>query len=283
MYKERHAWYFLTLPAILLLAFSLFPAGWALFLSFTNYNVFQPTEWVGFDNFRKAFSDDLFIKSMANTFYYWILATPALVILPVFLAVLVNQKIPMIKWFQLTYYFPFLVSVVVTALLWKMMFREQGIINYLLSLVGIEPIGWLTNSATAMPSIGLITIWQGMGYYMLIYLAGLQAIPKDLYEAAEIDGAGFWKKQFYVTFPMLKAIIFFVTIVSTLSAFKEFTLMMVMTEGGPLYATTTVVYLVFREAFEGLDMGYASAISFILFAVILIITIINRQFFERNT
>lgn len=283
MYKERHAWYFLTLPAILLLVFSLMPAVWALFLSFTTYNVFQPTEWIGLENFRKAISDDLFIKSLMNTFYYWVLATPALVILPVFLAVLVNQKIPMIKLFQLTYYFPFLVSVVVTALLWNMMFREQGVINYLLSWFGIDPIGWLTSSVTAMPSIGLITIWQGLGYYMLIYLAGLQAIPTDLYEAAEIDGAGFWRKQLYVTFPMLKAIIFFVTIVSTLSAFKEFTLMMVMTEGGPLYATTTVVYLVFREAFEGLDMGYASAISFILFAVILIITIINRHFFERNT
>lgn len=283
MYKERHAWYFLTVPALLLLTFSLIPAVWALALSFTNYNVFQPVEWVGFDNFIRAFQDDKFVKAIVNTFYYWLLATPALVVLPVFVAVLVNQKIPLIHFFRMTYYFPFLVSVVVTALLWKMMFREEGIMNYLLSLVGMEPVGWLTDSNTAMPSLGLITIWQGVGYYMLIYLAGLQAIPKDLYEAAEIDGAGFWRKQVYVTFPMLRTVIFFVAVVSTLSAFKEFTLMMVMTEGGPLYATTTVVYLVYEEAFQGLDMGYASAISFILFAIILVITLMNRRFFERET
>ncbi len=282
MYKQRHAWLFLTIPAILLLTFSLIPAIWALFLSFTNYNVFQPLEWVGLENFIRAFSDQLFGKAMFNTFYYWLLATPALVVLPVLLAVLVNQKIPLINLFQLTYYFPFLVSVVVTALLWKMMFRGEGIVNYLLSLVGIEPIGWLTTSTYAMPSVGLITIWQGLGYYMLIYLAGLQAIPKNLYEAAEIDGAGFWKKQRHVTFPMLKPIIFFVLVISTLSAFKEFTLMLVMTDGGPLYATTTVVFLVFREAFESLNMGYASAISFLLFIIILIITIINRQVFEKE-
>ncbi len=282
MYKERHAWYFLTIPAILLLTFSLIPAAWALFLSFTNYNVFQPLQFVGLENFQRAFTNELFGKAIFNTFYYWILVTPALVVLPILLAVLVNQKIPLINFFQLTYYFPFLVSVVVTALLWKMMFRQDGIMNYFLSLFGIEPVGWLTSSSTAMPSIGLITIWQGLGYYMLIYLAGLQAIPKSLYEAAEIDGAGFWKKQFHVTFPMLRPIIFFVTIVSTLSAFKEFTLMLVMTDGGPLYATTTVVYLVFLEAFEYLNMGYASAISFILFVIILIITLINRRVFERD-
>lgn len=283
MYKERHAWYFLAIPALLLLTFSLIPAVWAMVLSFTNYNVFQPMEWVGLDNFTRAFKDAKFGQAIGNTFYYWLLATPALVVLPVFVAVLVNQQIPLINFFRLTYYFPFLVSVVVTALLWKMMFREDGIINYLLSVVGIEPMKWLTSSQFAMPSLGIITIWQGIGYYMLIYLAGLQAIPKDLYEAAEIDGAGFWRKQINITFPMLRPIIFFIAVVSTLSAFREFTLMMVMTDGGPLYATTTVVYLVYKEAFESLDMGYASALSFILFVIILIITVLNRTFFERGT
>lgn len=283
MYKERHAWSFLAIPLLFLMVFSIIPAVWALVLSFTNYNIFQPMEWIGLENYVKVVQEGDFWNALINTFYYWILVTPALVVIPVFVAVLVNQKLIGIKLYRLTYYFPVLVSVVVTALLWQMMFREEGIINYAISLIGIKPVGWLTSSSTAMPSLGMITIWQGLGYYMLIYLAGLQSIPNDLYESAEIDGAGFFKKQWYITFPMLKTIIFFVAVISTLNAFKEFTLMLVMTEGGPLGATKTVVYLVFEQAFERLNMGYASAISFILFAIILVLTILNRRFLDNES
>jgi ABC-type sugar transport system permease subunit len=157
------------------------------------------------------------------------------------------------------------------------MFKGDGLFNAALQSVGINPIDWLTEKFTAMPSIAIVTVWQGLGYYMLFYLAGLQAVSKDLYEAAELDGAGFWAKHIYITFPSLKPIIFFVTVISTMSAFKEFTLMLTMTAGGPIGSTTTLVYMIFEKAFTDLDMGYASAISTILFVIILILTLINKR------
>lgn len=283
MYKTRHAWFFLMPTGILLVTFSLVPAVWAFFLGFTNYNVFQPVEWVGLSNYATLMKDGEFWNALRNTFFFWLLVTPALVVIPVFIAVLVNQKLRGIKIFRLVMYFPFLVSVVVTALLWGWMFQSEGVLNYVLSLFNLGPVGWLTEKSTALPSLAMITIWQGAGYYMLIYLAGLQAIPRHLYESAEIDGAGIWRKQWHITFPMLRPVIFFVAVISTMSAFKEFTLMLVMTEGGPLGATTTVVYLVFEEAFQKLNMGYASAISTILFIIILLLTILNQRLFDRET
>ena len=282
MYKARHAWGFLSLPLLLLLVFTFIPSIAAFGLSFTNYNVFRPLEWVGLSNYMEAFADATFRKAMLNTIYFWILVTPALVVIPIFIAVLVNQKLRGIKVFRLVFYFPVLVSVVVTAILFKWMFAEQGIINYFLGLFGADSIGWLTNTKTVMPALAFVTVWQGFGYYMLFYLAALQGVPKDLYEAAELDGAGFWKKQLHITIPMIKPMIFFVAVISTMGAFKEFTLMLTMTEGGPLDASTTAVLLVFEEAFQNLEMGYASAISFLLFAVILIVTLINQKFLDQN-
>ncbi|WP_068774812.1 carbohydrate ABC transporter permease [Paenibacillus sp. FJAT-26967] len=282
MYKSIHAWAFLAPAAILLLLFSIVPSAAALYLSFTSYNIFEPTQWVGLQNYKAVVQDTEFWKAMFNTFYYWILVTPALVVLPVFIAILVNQSLIGIKMFRLIFYFPALVSVVVTAFLWGWMFQSEGIFNYLLSLAGSEPVKWLTSKYMVMPSLAIVTVWQGLGYYMLFYLAGLQSVPEDLYEAAELDGAGFWTKHVNITFPMLKPVIFFVAVVSTMGAFKEFTLMLAMTEGGPIGASTTVVYMVFDQAFKQLDMGYASAISFILFLVILLLTLINKRSMDER-
>ncbi|GIP38057.1 ABC transporter permease [Paenibacillus sp. J31TS4] len=282
MYKSVHAWAFLAPAGLFLLVFSLGPAVAALILSFTSYNIFEPTEFVGFNNYMEVLKDSDFWRAMFNTFYYWILVTPALVVLPVFLAVLVNQALIGVKLFRLVFYFPALVSVVVTAFLWGWMFNSEGVLNYFLSIIGVEPVKWLTSKYVVMPSLAIVTVWQGLGYYMLFYLAGLQSVPEDLYEAAELDGAGFWRKHISITFPMLRPVIFFVAVVSTMSAFKEFTLMLTMVEGGPLGASTTVVYLVFDEAFKQLNMGYASAVSFLLFAVILALTLLNKRSLDRE-
>ncbi|GEN56162.1 lactose ABC transporter permease [Halolactibacillus alkaliphilus] len=282
MYKTRHAWFFLTVPLILLSVFTFIPAIAAFILSFTNYNVFQPIEFIGIQNYIDVLSDHSFRNALSNTVYFWILVTPALIIFPIFLAILVNQKLKGISVFRLIYYFPVLVSIVVTAILWRWMFAESGIFNYVLSLVGIDPIRWLTSTKTVMPAMAIVTVWQGLGYYMLFFLAALQGVPKELYEAADIDGANFVKKHVYITIPLIKPMIFFVAVISTMSAFKEFTLMLTMTSGGPLNASTTVVLLVFKEAFERVNMGYASAISFVLFVVILIITIINKKFLDTD-
>lgn len=282
MYKARHAWAFLAIPLILLLLFTFIPSIAAFILSFTNYNVFKPIEWLAFDNYISAFQDKSFRTALGNTFYYWLLVTPALVVLPILVAILVNQKLKGIAVFRLIFYFPVLVSVVVTAILWKWMFAKDGIINYFLTFVGVEPFGWLTNPSTVMIALAFVTVWQGFGYYMLFYLASLQGVPTELYEAGELDGASFFQKHFYITVPLIRPMIFFVAVISTMGAFKEFTLMLTMTSGGPLSASTTIVLLVFKEAFEKLEMGYASAISFILFLVILVITYINQKFLDQK-
>ncbi len=282
MYKAHHAWLFLAIPGILLLIFTVLPTVAALVLSFTNYNVFSPVEWVGLANYKHLIHDSNFWSAMTNTLKYWVLVTPALTILSVFLAVLVNRKMKGVSVYRLVYYFPVLVSVVVTAMLWKWMFQEDGIMNYLLSIFNIAPAKWLTSKSMVMPSLAIVTIWQGLGYYMLFYLAGLQSISEELYEAADLEGAGFWKKQFYITFPLLRPVIFFVVVVSTMSAFKEFTMMLTMTKGGPIGSSKTVVYMIYEKAFEQLDMGYASAISFALFLIILVLTLINQKFLDKD-
>ena len=282
MYKTRHAWMFLLLPGIFILIFTIIPAFAAMVLSLTNYNVFTPVQWQGLDNYIKLFQDSDFWNAMKNTVTYWLLVTPALSVLAILLAVLVNRKIKGVSIYRLIYYFPVLVSVVVTAMLWKWMFQEDGIMNYAISLFGTEPVKWLTSRPAVLPSLAIVTIWQGLGYYMLFYLAGLQSISTELYEAASIEGAGFWKQQFYITLPLIKPTMFFVVVVSTMAAFKEFTLMLTMTNGGPLGASTTVVYMIYKKAFQQLDMGYASAISFVLFLIILGLTIINQKLLDRD-
>lgn len=282
MYKARHAWLFLLIPGIFLIIFTLIPTIGALGLSFTNYSVFAPTKWLGLQNYTKILSDAEFWNAVKTTISYWLMVTPALVVLPVFLAILVNREIKGIAVYRLIYYFPVLVSVVVTAMLWKWMFQTDGIINYALSIFGVAPKAWLTSKTLVIPSLAMVTVWQGLGYYMLFYLSGLQTVPNELYEAADIEGASFWDKQWHITFPLLRPVIFFVAVVSTMSAFKEFTLMLTMTEGGPIGASTTVVFLVFEKAFEQLQMGYASAISCILFIIILLITILNQKLLDKD-
>lgn len=282
MYKTRTAWAFLAIPLLFLLVFTFIPAFAALGLSFTNYNVFNPVEFVGLKNYLGIFRDREFMSALKNTIFYWMMTTPILVILPIFLAILVNNKLKGVKLFRLIFYFPTLVSVVVTAILWRWMFAQEGIINYFLTVIGINPISWLTNPNTALPALAFVTIWQGMGYYMLFYLAALQSVPQDLYEAAELDGANFWHKHFKITLPMIRPTIFFIAVISTMGAFKEFTLMLSMTGGGPINSTTTVVYLVYQEAFQNLDMGNASAISMVLFAILLVLTLINQKILDKD-
>lgn len=282
MYKTRHAFLFLSIPLTLMLIFTIIPSVAALVLSFTNYDVFDPIHFLGLSNYIEALKSSDFWQAMGNTVYFWVLCTPILVIFPIFIAILINQKVKGVKLFRLIYYFPVLVSVVVTALLWRWMFDLQGILNYICNLFGIPSVGWLSDAHWVIPSLALVTVWQGFGYYALFYLAGLQSVPNDLYEAAELDGAGFFAKHFFITIPLLRPVIFFVAVVSTMGAFKEFTLMLTMTDGGPLGASTTVVLLVFKEAFQNLHMGYASALSFLLFIIIFILTVINQKAIDRS-
>ena len=219
---------------------------------------------------------------MGNTFVYLIVAVPFLVTFPLFLAILINQKIRGITIYKILIYLPVIVSIVVAAIAFKWLYAQDGILNYFISLFGVDPVGWLTDSRFALYSVALVTIWKGVGYYMMIYLAALMAVPQELYEACDIDGANFIQKHFTVTIPQIMPTIALVTTISLISAMKVFVEIYVMTKGGPLNSSKTIVYYIYERAFENLDLGYASALAVILLIVIMIFSMINIFVFEKD-
>jgi putative chitobiose transport system permease protein len=274
-------------PAALILGvFLVLPVAMAFYLSFTRYNVLTPAVWTGLANYQRLLSDPVFWKSLLNAVLFLLGVVPALVILPLFLAVLVNRSLPGISFFRAAYYLPVVVSMVVAGLMWKWIFAENGMLNYLLMAVlpGLikAPIPWLSQPETALLAVMAVTVWKGLGYYMVIYLAGLQTIPQDIYESAALDGATAWQQTTRLTMPLLLPSIAFVAIVSSISALKAFTEIYVMTKGGPLNSTTTVVYYLYEQAFENLNMGYANAVGMVLFVIILVFSIVNLRFFEQG-
>ena len=283
-YYGKFAPYLFLLPAgIILLVFFFIPFFQTVILSFQDYsNNIYNADWVGLANYWQIFKNPIFYKVMLNTFIYLIVAVPILAIIPLFLAILINQKIRGITLYKILIYLPVIVSIVVAAIAFKWIYAEQGVLNYLLSVFHIPAIGWLTDPKYAIYSVILLTIWKGIGYYMMIYLAALMSVPKDLYEACDIDGAGFLRKHLTVTVPHIMPTIALVTTISSISAMKIFAEIYVMTKGGPLNSTKTIVYYIYEKAFENLDLGYASAMSVVLLAVVMVFSVINICCFERN-
>ena len=283
-YYGKFTPYLFLLPAIvLLLVFFFIPFFQTIGLSFFDYsnNIYNPS-FNGFDNYLEIIRNPIFYKVVWNTFLYLIVAVPILVILPLFLAILINQKIKGITLYKILIYLPVIVSIVVAAIAFKWLYAEHGILNYLLSLLHIKPIGWLTDPNYAIYSVIIVTIWKGLGYYMMIYLAALMSVPKELYEACDIDGANFLQKHLTVTVPHLMPTIALVSTISSISAMKIFAEIYVMTKGGPLNSTKTIVYYIYEKAFENLDLGYASAMAVILLVIVMIFSLINICCFERN-
>ena len=279
--------YLFLLPAsIVLLVFMFGPLGYAAYLSFTDFNALSAPRPVGFANYQRLVSDPVFWKTLRNTFVYLLGVVPALVVLPLFLAVLVNRSLAGVSFFRAAYYLPVVISMVVAGLMWKWIFAETGVLNYVAGLalpwLASQPIAWLSRPDTALAAVMIVTVWKGLGYYMVIYLAGLQTIPQDIYESASIDGASPWQATMRLTVPLLWPSIAFVAIVSSISALKVFTEIYVMTRGGPLDASATVVYYLYQQSFEHLNMGYANAIGMVLFLIILAFSILNLRFFEQG-
>ncbi len=277
--------YLFLLPGLIILgAFIFYPMLQAFWLSMTDYNMIADAEFVGTTNYENLFQDDLFWKTLTNTFIYLIGVVPALVVIPIFLAVLVNQKLKGIGFFRSAYYIPVVTSLVVAGIAWDWVYKENGLLNYVLDILNIisEPIHWLTSTQTAIFAVMVVTIWKGLGYYMIIYLAGLQSIPNDLYEAADIDGANWWQKVTRVTIPMLMPFVLIVTIMSSIAAMKVFEEIYIMTGGGPLHSSETLVFYIYTEAFDRLNMGYASAAGVVLFLITLVLSIINIKFMGKD-
>ena len=273
--------YLFLLPAIALLGLTVFfPAIQAFALSFTRYeyDITQPPEWVGWENFQRLWQDELFWQTIRNTLLYLVGVVPILVILPLGLAIIVNQKLKGINWFRTAFYTPVVISMVVAGIAWKALYTQNGILNQFLKQVGFsEGIPWLTDPSLALWSVMLVTIWKGLGYYMVIYLAGLQSISPELYEAAAIDGSDNFSKHLDITIPLMRPYLFLVAVISAISATKVFEEIYIMTQGGPRNSSKTVVYYLYERAFQDLDISYACTIGLVLFIGILGLSIINLK------
>ena len=283
-YYGKYAPYLFLLPAVLLLVvFFFIPFFQTVILSFQDYgNSIYNATFVGLQNYIALFKNPIFYKVLANTFIYLIVAVPILAILPLFLAILLNQQIRGITVYKILIYLPVIVSIVVAAIAFKWLYAEQGILNYFVNLLGFESIGWLTDPNWALYSVAIVTIWKGIGYYMMIYLAALMSVPKELYEACDIDGASFLRKHLTVTIPHIMPTIALVVTISSISAMKVFAEIYVMTKGGPLNSSKTIVYYIYERAFENLDLGYASAMAVVLLLIVMLFSLINILCFERK-
>lgn len=270
------AWSFIAPNFIGFLIFTLVPVVCSLILAFMKWDSFSTPEFVGLQNFTRMLSDDTFWISLKNTFLYTIGVVPLTLVCSLGLAILLNQKIKGVKFFRTAFFFPYVTSLVAIAVVWSMLFHPtMGPINQFLRVVIENPPGWLSSSDWALTAIIIVSVWRGMGYYMILYLAGLQGISKELYEAAAMDGANKWKQFIHITVPALRPTTFFVTIMLVINCFKIFDLVQVMTDGGPGRATNVLVYQVYSEAFVKFNFGYASAIAMVLFVIVLVITVIQ--------
>jgi putative chitobiose transport system permease protein len=277
--------YLFLLPAIVALSITLFfPAIQAFSLSFAQYeyDLTQMPQWIGLANFQRLASDRVFWQTIGNTLLYIIGVVPILVILPLILAIVVNQKLKGIYWFRTAYYTPVVISMVVAGIAWKALYTNNGIINQFLQQLGfLNGVPWLTSPQLALWSVMLVTIWKGLGYYMVIYLAGLQSIAPELYEAAAIDGSDGWQKHWDITFPLMRPYLILVAVISAISATKVFEEVYIMTQGGPRNSSKTVVYYLYERAFQDLDISYACTIGLVLFLGILVLSIINLRLSQK--
>ena len=283
-YYKKYTPYLFLLPAVILLVIFFFiPFFQTLGISFFDYSTsIYNSQFIGFENYTKLFHNQIFYKVMWNTFLYLVGAVPFLVIFPLFLAILINQKIRGVTLYKILIYLPVIVSIVVAAIAFKWLYAEQGILNYLVTLAGFDSIGWLTDPKYAIWSVIIVTVWKGVGYYMIIYLAALMSVPQELYEACDIDGANFLQKHLTVTIPHIMPTIALVSTISAISAMKVFAEIYVMTKGGPLNSSKTIVYYIYERAFENLDLGFASAMAVVLLVIVMIFSLINIFCFERN-
>lgn len=279
------AWLMSAPALILLLVFLIVPFLMALGLSFTNQRLIPnpnlPTQFIGLENYLRLLGDERFLRGLANNFLFVLVVVPIQTALALGMALLVNQKLPGVVFFRTLYFVPTATVMAVVAVVWSLLYNSpEGLINAFintLTLGQVQAVNWLDNPYTAFPAIMLLSIWQGAGYQMLIFLAGLQGIAAELYEAAQIDGATPRQQFWRITLPQLRNTTLFVVITTTILAFQLFDQNWIMTQGGPNDSTTTMVIRLVEEGFRGLKVGYAAAISVVFFVIVLTISLLQRR------
>ena len=248
----------------------------AFVISLHRWDILTPPQFLGWDNYKDLFNTPLFWKTMKNTAYYTVVSVPLGIAVSLFTAMLINQKLKGITFFRTVFFLPTITSIVAVSLVWFWMYNPDfGIINWLLGLVDIQGPGWLGSTKWAMPAIIIFGVWRSFGYNMVIFLAGLQGIPDHLYEAAEVDGAGMLRRFWHITAPLVSPTTFFVLIISIIGSFQVFEQTFVLTQGGPAYATLTLAYYIYQQAFQWFQMGLASALAYILFIMVMIVTVVQ--------
>lgn len=282
-YGKSVPYLFLLPAAVVLFVFFFIPFFYTVTLSFFDYssNLYNPS-FAGFDNYIYLFKSKEFFSVILNTFLYLIVAVPILTVLPLIPAVLLSEKIRFANLYKLLIYLPVIVSIVVVAIAFKQIYAGNGILNWFLSLFGVAGKDWLTSPDYALISVAFVTVYKGIGYYMMIYLAALTGMPRELLDAARTDGANAIQTHLNVTVPYLMPTIAFVVTMSSISALKVFTEIYVMTHGGPLNSSETVVYYIYEKAFENLDLSLASAASVVLLVIVSIFSLLNIFVFEKK-
>ena len=278
----RWAWFMLAPNVIGFFMFMLFPIVFTFGISFTDFDMLRPARFVGFDNYVRLAQDPIIRQVTWNTIKYTLITVPVGMVLSLFLAILLDQKLALRRFYRAAFFLPTITSMVVVSIVWQWMYNpEFGILNYLLSLLGIPPQTWLLSSSTALVSLAIVGIWRGLGYNMLIFLAGLQGISNSYYEASELDGANKWQQFRYITFPMLAPTTFFIFVMSIIGSFQVFDQVMLMTGGGPGRSSSVLVHYLYQNAFLYFRLGYAAAIAYLLFFIIMIVTALNMRMEKR--
>ncbi|MGP4075866.1 carbohydrate ABC transporter permease [Halobacillus sp. K22] len=289
-FKNRHPYMFIA-PAVLLLSlFSLIPILIAFFISFTDMNLKGLADWsnitfIGFENYKELFSDSTFLKSIYNTLFYVVIGVPLVIICSLSIALLLNYGTSwLFNTFRAVFYMPSITNIIAVAVIWGYLYNtEYGLFNYLLSVLSLESVPWLEDPTIAKISLILLAVWKGIGINMIIFLAALQGIPKSYYEAAEMDGANRFQVLFNVTLPLLRYATFFVTVTTLIGWMQFFEEPFVMTDGGPLDGTISIALFIYKEGFQFSEFGYAAAGSFILFAMIILVTLVQFKFRKSDT
>ena len=282
--KAITAWLFLTPALLVLAAFTLYPMVQAAYLSLTNYNLIRAAEWVGLDNYVELFRDPAFWNAFWNTVYYAAVVTPVTIALALALALFLDRRFVGRAFVRTSIFLPFIVSLGIIAIAWAFLLDPNiGLISYWLSQLGIvSGQGVLSDPQWAMPAVMFVGVWKNVGFYMVIYLAGLQSIPEDLHEAARLDGANAWQRFRNVTLPLLSNQTLLVSVMALIASLQAFDQIYVMTHGGPFFRTETLVMLIYREGFQELRFGYGAAISWVLLIFVFLLSMIQYGYSQRR-
>ncbi len=282
--REAFWGYVFVLPIMLgFLVFMLYPVLASLYLSFTDSDGIRQPNFIGLENYIALLDDRIFKKTMINTLYYVIGTVPLGVFIALLIAIMLNSKIRFLNFYRAGIFLPVVTSMIAVATVWKWLYNTQyGLINGILGKMGLFQPDWLSSTTWAMPSIIIMSIWKGLGFNMVIFLAGLQGISPSLYEAAKIDGANAIQRFFHITIPLLRHTTLFVVVLAIIGSFQVFDQVYVMTAGGPANSTSVIVYYIYQNAFQFFKQGYASAIAYVLFALIFVVTLVQIKISQRK-